>query len=410
MEETQTLIATALLMGMDHATREINAADTDIPPLPFEEAVSFMKGRVPMTKTEWNELEPKLRFRAFTVARLADCDFIEVVRGRLINAMNDGESFASTWSDIKAIAEADGAFQFRPGYWENVFRTNTQTAYTAGKLMQYRNNPPPAWNLLIVDDSRTSDICRGLIHSGKQSLAMPSNHPFWEKFGFPPYHFQCRTGLQAVYSSQIGTDIQVENPTMKSLGKHFKPMEGFGGNPLENGNYWMMTKGMFERGLKYGIINEFNQLDNIVKDFDSLWNGYTREKIGKGWVDIHATSRNNPEFANNYAIAKKQAAEGNRIKMLPEHTGEGIYGWKNPDYLINGSLWELKTIGGTKSSIKNAFSRGKEQAKNLIISISENADKSMLKRYIDGRFSDKKNPTSIRNLILYIGDEKFVWP
>jgi len=59
-------------MGMDHATRKINAADTEIPPLPFEEAVSFMKGRVPMTKTEWNELEPKLRFRAFTVARLAD--------------------------------------------------------------------------------------------------------------------------------------------------------------------------------------------------------------------------------------------------------------------------------------------------------------------------------------------------
>jgi len=253
-------------MGMDHATRKINTADTEIPPLPFEEAVSFMKGRVPMTKTEWNELEPKLRFRAFTVARLAQCDFIETVRGRLINAMEKGEGFASTWSDIKAVAEADGVFQFRSGYWENVFRTNTQTAYTAGKLMQYRNNPPPAWNLLIVDDSRTSDICRGLIHIGKQSLAMPSNHPFWEKFGFPPYHFQCRTGLQAVYSSQIGTDIQVENPTMKSLGKHFKPMEGFGGNPLEK-DWWDLTDSMRKRAEKYGIAEEFKQTkENLVSD------------------------------------------------------------------------------------------------------------------------------------------------
>jgi hypothetical protein len=55
--------------------------------------------------------------------------------------------------------------------------------------MQFKNNPPPAWQLLIVDDSRTSDICRGLIQSGKQSLALPSNHPFWEKYGFPPYHY-----------------------------------------------------------------------------------------------------------------------------------------------------------------------------------------------------------------------------
>ncbi|MDR0501855.1 MAG: phage head morphogenesis protein [Treponema sp.] len=397
-------------MGMDHAARKINAADTEIPPLPFEEAVSFMKGRVPMTKPEWDELEPKLRFRAFTVARLAQCDFIETVRGRLVNAMEKGEGFASTWKDIKAIAEADGAFQFRPGYWENVFRTNTQTAYTAGKLMQYRNNPPPAWNLLIVDDSRTSDICRGLIHSGKQSLAMPSNHPFWEKFGFPPYHFQCRTGLQAVYSSQIGTDIQVENPTMKSLGKHFKPMEGFGGNPLENGNYWMMTKEMFNRGLRYGIINEFNQLDNIVKDFDSVWKEYSREKFVNGWVDVHKNVIDTDEFQKNYEMAKKLAADGERVKIIPTHTGKGIKGWKNPDYLMNGSLWEYAKINGSKSSIKNAFKREADQARNIVILVPSDADKNMLLRYINGRFNNKKSPSIIRNLILYIGDERHIWP
>jgi hypothetical protein len=70
---------------MDHAARKINMADKEIPPLPFEEAVSFMKSRIPMTKTEWNGLEPKLRFRAFTVARLAQVDYIDTVRGRLVS-------------------------------------------------------------------------------------------------------------------------------------------------------------------------------------------------------------------------------------------------------------------------------------------------------------------------------------
>ena len=409
VEETQILIATAFLLGMDHASRKINAADI-IPPLPFEEAISFMKSRIPMTKTEWNTLEPKLRFRSFTVARLSQLDFIEATRGILINALEKGEGFASTWKDMKAIADADGAFQFRPGYWENVFRTNTQTAYMAGKLMQYQKNTPPAWQLLIVDDLRTSDICRGLIQSGKQSLVLASDHKFWNKYGFPPYHFQCRTTVNAVFESQIGTDVQVENPSMKSLNKHFKPMKGFGGNPLDNGNYWMMTKGMFERGLRYGIINEFNQLDNIVMDFDSLWPEYTRKSFGNGWVDIHKTIINTDEFSKNYAMAEKLALEGERVKMLPTHVGYKIKKWKNPDYLMNGSLWEYAKINGSKSSIKNAFKREADQAKNVIISVPANADEIMLTRYINGRFNHKKAPTSIRNLILFIGDKRFVFP
>ena len=410
VEETQTLIVTALLMGMEHASRKVNAADVEIPALPFEEAVSFMKGHIPITKTEWDSIiEPKLRFRAFTVTRLAQCDFIESVRGRLITALEKGEGFASTWQDIKAIAEADGAFQFRPGYWENVFRTNTQTAYTAGKLMQHQKNPPPAWQLLIVEDGRTSGICRGLIRDGKQSLALPSDHPFWEKYGYPPYHFQCRTGLQAVYKSQIGTDVQVENLTMKSLWKHFKPMDGFGGNPLDSGNYWMMTKGMFKRGLRYGIINEFNQLDNIVADFNSVWKEYSREVVGKGWVDIHKDVPKSKEFKQNYAMAKLEAARGDRIKILPEHKGKNISGWSNPDYLRNASLWEYKTAVGTNTSINRAIREGQKQAPNLILSIPETANRQIVIDTIISRFRSTTNPAQLRNLVLYHGQKRSQW-
>jgi hypothetical protein len=39
--------------------------------------------------------------------------------------------------------------------------------------------------------------------------------------------------LQAVYQSQIGAGVQVENPSIENLDEHFKPMKGFGGNPLD---------------------------------------------------------------------------------------------------------------------------------------------------------------------------------
>jgi hypothetical protein len=242
-------------MGMDHARNKLNMADEDMPALSFEEAVAFMKSRVPLAKREWIKLEPKLRFRAFTIARLAQCDYIEVARQILSNALDTGKGVAETykqWQTLRTLVE-DDAMQLRPGYWENVFRTNTQTAYVAGKLMQFQNGAPPAWRLLIIDDSRTSDICRGLIRDGKDDLVMASDHPFWKTFGFPPYHYQCRTGIQAVYKSQISHGAQVENPTMESLKERFAPMKGFGGNPLEKESWWQMTAEMVERAKGYGI-------------------------------------------------------------------------------------------------------------------------------------------------------------
>jgi hypothetical protein len=262
VRETETLIAAALLLGMDHARNKLTMADTEIPALSFEEAVAFMKSRVPVTKAEWNALEPKLRFRAFTVARLAQLDYIDAARQVLTKALETGNGTAETykqWQAIQTLVQ-DDAMQLRPGYWENVFRTNTQTAHVAGKLMQFQNNPPPAWRLLIIDDSRTSDMCRGLIREGKSDLVMASDHPFWKTFGFPPYHYQCRTGIQAVYQSQISHGVQVENPAMESLRGQFKPMKGFGGNPVEKESWWTMTEGMIERAGKYGIGGEISAM------------------------------------------------------------------------------------------------------------------------------------------------------
>jgi hypothetical protein len=395
-------------MGMDHARNKLDMAEGDIPPVAFEEAVTFMKDRVPITRAEWDALEPKLRFRAFTVARLAQLDYIDTARQVLVKALKTGKGTAETykqWQTIQTLVQ-DDAMQLRPGYWENVFRTNTQTAYVAGKLTQFQNNPPPAWRLLIVDDSRTSDICRGLIREGKDDLVLASDHPFWKTFGFPPYHYQCRTGLQAVYQSQIDHGVQVENPAMKNLRGQFKSMKGFGGNPLDNGNYWMMTPDMFERGLKYGVINEFNFMDNIVSDFNAVWKGYARETTGKGWIDIHGKARGSGEFNENYAAAQKLAADGDHIKMLPVHNAEG---WKNPDYLINANLWELESPNGSRSSINHAIRDGQDQAPNLILQVPGTADRSLVLRAIFNRFTRKDSPARIRKLILLFGNERSEW-
>jgi SPP1 gp7 family putative phage head morphogenesis protein len=353
---------------MDHASRKLVAADEEIPPLSFEEAVSFMKGRIPMTKTEFynKEIEQKLRFRAFTVSRLTQLDYIEAARGRLISAMEKGEGYASTWKDIKNITTEDGAINFKPGYWENVYRTNTQTAYTAGKLMQFKDNPPPAWRLLIIDDDRTSDICRGLMRDGKQSLTIASDHPFWETFGFPPYHFQCRTGLQAVYKSEIGQGTIVENPSMKSLRKQFAPMDGFGGNPLDKESWWKLTDSMIERATKYGIwsdiLQQADDLDMISYQKDLL-QGFVHVYDGQngGYVQ---QAKNWNYSKKELNVAKELANEGHKIYLLPR--AKYI---KSADMLIDNKIGEIKHQEeyGYKSIISEIREAGKLQRARIVV-------------------------------------------
>ncbi len=353
-------------MGMDHASRKIDAADTEILPLPFEEAVSFMKSRIPLTKAEWNTLEPKLRFRAFTVARLAQCDYIDTARQVLFKAMESGKGIAEThkqWQTLQTLV-GDDAMKLKPGYWENVFRTNTQTAYTAGKLMRFQNNPPPAWRLLIVEDSRTSDICRGLIRDGKQDAAMAADHPFWKTFGFPPYHYQCRTGLQAVYQSEIEDGADVENPAMEELRERFKPMEGFGGNPVDKESWWMMTENMALRAAHYDI---FNDIESFAKE-NGLYNFAMNLVRGEDLRRLEGT---------NYAVRKAGMADPKQKEIaaaqLLEEDGHTVFFapenktryMKNYDAIIDGRLGEFKSIGSFKQII-NRLNEADIQKANIV--------------------------------------------
>ena len=329
--------------------------------------------------------------------------------------MEKGEGFTSTWNDIKAIAEADGAFQFRPGYWENVFRTNTQTAYTAGKLMQYRNNPPPAWRLLVVEDSRTSSICRALVHDGKTSIAIASDHPFWSSIGYPPYHFQCRTGLQAVSKSEIEAGAEIENPSMQNM--QFKPMKGFGGNPLDKESWWMMEGSMFKRAVKYNLVDDItnfaeklgmeNFLMTKLKGFEVLHTsksgGYVKKaelaKIGTKNVEVNGHYKETDELST----AIKAANSGDKIFFMPRVRKPGV---SDLDIIINNNLGDIKHIfTPTENAINNAFiSARKQKARVVLLEIvTPKLDINFVKPIIQNQLGE-----DVRQAIVYFGNTRYV--
>lgn len=338
------------MLGLIHAEeenpdRKINAADeTEIPEVPFNEAMQFLKSKVPMSKAEWLELEPKLRFRAFTVAQLGSADVIDKAKQILLKSFEKGGgTYSDTWEELKKEVNVN-ALDIKPGYWENVFRTNTQSAYIAGKLRQYENSNVAAYQLMVIEDGRTSKICRHLLTASGYGMIISVDHPFWKKYGFPPYHFQCRTSIRAIWPSQVGKlGNMVENPTMKSLSK-FKVQEGFGGNPLDKESWWRMTPDMVKRAAQYGL---FNDIEEQAKA-NGLYNFGMHLVKGSDLFE-------HPDmdyFAEGALLARPNDDEIKFAKLLEENGNTWYFtpkekkkqNVKSPDGIFNGHIADMKNM------------------------------------------------------------------
>ena len=371
VKTTERAIASSLLMGMQHADTKIELSDdfdfeTSAENLPFEEAVDFFKSKVTLPKSEWQELEQKLRFRAFTVARLAECDFIEEARLRILHALEEGETLQDILADIKDIVKKDGS-DFKAGYWETVFRTNIQSSYNAGRLMQYRHNMPPAWELLVIQDERTSDICKGVVTLAGNGRALKSEHPFWKEYGFPPYHFNCRTTFRAVYDYEIGKTTEVSDIPMQTIREKFKLQKGFGGNPIEKESWWKLTPSMIERADKYGItadiVAQARELD-MQSYFPELLKGYESvyRSASGGYVQMAVNSDHTPD---ELAAANRLADLGYKIYLLPRS-----YSASSPDMIIDDEIGEIKNIDSIKyGTIREHIRKSGEKQRGRIVYI-----------------------------------------
>ena len=343
---TTQIVIGSLLLGRAHAQEGIELSDVEIEftidekTMPFEEAVEYLRTLISIPKKEWEKLERNVQFRAFTVAALAEADAIEKVRKAVVAAVEGGKTIAESWADLDELTEGV-ARHFAPGYWETVYRTNAQTAYTTGRLMQHEDNMPPAWELLFIEDKRQSDHCKDLsaIVGGR---AIPSDHHFWKTYGFPPYHFNCRTTFRAVFEHELkGGEIKTVRPSKATLEENFHIQDGFGGNPLEKESWWKITQSMVKRAEKYGI------LDDIVakaREFDmqsyfpELLQGFKTIQTYKSGGYIKA-ALNSTHEEKELRAARRLGNRGHKIYLLPKTNKTS-----SPDMIIDNEIGEMKEI------------------------------------------------------------------
>jgi SPP1 gp7 family putative phage head morphogenesis protein len=157
----------------------------------FQEALdSFLERRI-ITPAEFRLLSDDAKQRAFTATRLASQQMVERAAVAIRRALETGSTLREFAAELAAESVSLGVTSADPAYVENVFRTNTASAYSAGRFRQMRSPAViaarPFVQFRATMDSRTTTICQSL-----HSKVFRQDDPSWHHLA-PANHFMCRS-------------------------------------------------------------------------------------------------------------------------------------------------------------------------------------------------------------------------
>lgn len=191
------------------------AAPTPLPdahvlarPVAPDAAIAFWQQRAKLTDAEAKALGAGAKHRTFYVTGLAERDMVQSVSDGIQAALKNGETLADFKKRIASVIQNEGWHSHRV---ENIFRTNMQSAYAAGRYakMQAVKASRPYWRYFTIEDKR-----RRPSHAVLHGMVYPADHEFWGQH-YPPNGFRCRCGVQSLSARQVkkmGLEVQHNMP------------------------------------------------------------------------------------------------------------------------------------------------------------------------------------------------------
>jgi SPP1 gp7 family putative phage head morphogenesis protein len=171
--------------------------------LPPAEMLRYLEGKGYRTSVGWSEIWQDGHVRDFTVAKMAQRDLLELMRGSIHEAWAKGVPLdrwkagivpelqkAGWWGTIQnpALTGTDRPVTINPRRLENIYRTNFRTAAAAAewKLFQAAKQYAPYLRYRTRGDERVR-----LSHKLLNDIILPVDHPFWLTY-LPPNDWGCR--------------------------------------------------------------------------------------------------------------------------------------------------------------------------------------------------------------------------
>ena len=169
-------------------------------------------------------MDEKAKSRAFYVSRLAELEAVGRVKEYLVDNLKDKTSFQNFIKNLdkdellkKAGWEENGGW-----YWETVYRTNTMSAFNAGRAEAFDEYEPEYLEFIGIEDFRQTPVC-----AARSGIVKKRTDPFWKK-NFPPLHFNCRSTVRPVYVEEAQA-FGIKETAASAFNR--SPAKGFGHNP-----------------------------------------------------------------------------------------------------------------------------------------------------------------------------------
>jgi SPP1 gp7 family putative phage head morphogenesis protein len=183
---------------------------TEWGPLPFDEAIDFFKGKIPMSIDEFLDLAKESRVRAFSVSNVTGMGALSDIQSSVARAIEEGLSFGD-WK--KLIGQTLLGYGIKGFRMETIFRSNVQTAYQVGHYQQMHDpdvlKDRPYWKYVAVMDERTRPE-----HAQWHDTVLPADDPWWNTH-YPPNGYNCRCTVVSLSGREVDREGLLVMPSPK---------------------------------------------------------------------------------------------------------------------------------------------------------------------------------------------------
>lgn len=194
--------------------------------LSFDEAIQFFLAKKLLTPEQFLALSDAHRTAAFSATRLATDELRQRAYDALLRALQSGSTLDEFVARLRSDESELGITASSSGYLETVFRTNTQSAYGAGRLQQIQSeavrSARPYVQYRTAGDNRVRPS-----HAALDRVIFRQDDPDWPRFA-PPSGFNCRCAVVTLRESQVDKS---KLRASSEIGADAQPDPGFNAPP-----------------------------------------------------------------------------------------------------------------------------------------------------------------------------------
>jgi len=190
--------------------------------LPPEKAIEYFKSKDLKISWNWQDIWQEANTKAFTVAKVTKLEILQDIKQMCDKALEEGITFEQFKKELAPKLK-------EKGWWgktetedgetvqmgsnkrlELIYRTNTQTAYMAGRWSEIQDEIKfrPYLQYVAIMDFRTRPA-----HGVLNKKIFKADDPFWNTH-FPPNGFRCRCDVRSLDAQEIKKrGLKVEDST-----------------------------------------------------------------------------------------------------------------------------------------------------------------------------------------------------